>query len=134
MGGEAHPLASNRGDPGAFRPMLKTLSKSLEFMTATLEGMLSEELRPAFVTCDEDNLVRFAAINRRIAVLTQQLKVLPNIEPRKSIDGVPTGGSPLIERAISRSASLRSPRNAGSASSFTAATTLAIRSSKPLKT
>ena len=46
--------------------------------------------------------------HRRIAVLTQQLKVLPNIEPRKSIDGVPTGGSPLIERAISRSASLRS--------------------------
>ena len=92
----------------AFNDDLKTLSKSLEFMTATLEGMLSEELRPAFVTCDEDNLVRFAAINRRIAVLTQQLKVLPNIEPRKSIDGVPTGGSPLIERAISRSASLRS--------------------------
>ena len=58
----------------AFNDDLKTLSKSLEFMTATLEGMLSEELRPAFVTCDEDNLVRFAAINRRIAVLTQQLE------------------------------------------------------------
>ena len=95
----------------AFNDDLKTLSKSLEFMIAALEGLLCEELRPAFVTCDEENLTRFGAIHRRIATLTQQLKLLQSgggkdysevVKPQTMIAATsPTRTPPAIERAVS---------------------------------
>lgn len=58
----------------AFNDDLKTLATSLEFMVAALEGMLSEDVRPQSVDCDNDNLKRYVSITRRMAILTQQLK------------------------------------------------------------
>ena len=82
-----------------------------EFMIAALEGLLCEELRPAFVTCDEENLTRFGAIHRRIATLTQQLKLLQSgggkdysevVKPQTMIAATsPTRTPPAIERAVS---------------------------------